>query len=156
MTQTSKLRESIDRHRSQGRGRKAFWILVLGVSLVAAVGSVRGFGHERGGSQHAYRVDRLLDHLDATDTQRARITALVDERAPELVELATRREALRGRIVEVLAAEELTVTNIETLQQEVREQSAQLAERTIEITFEIASELTPEQRTELIERWTRR
>jgi Spy/CpxP family protein refolding chaperone len=168
MSQKAKWKETIDRHRAQGRGRKAFWILVLGVVLV--VGSVHVFGHGRGKPQYdrhgfsteaspeefADRVDRLLNHLDATDAQRARITALLEGLAPELVELAARRDALRDQIVAALAAEELTISSIETLQQEVREQSAQLAERTIEIMFEIASELTLEQRTEIIERWERR
>jgi Spy/CpxP family protein refolding chaperone len=98
----------------------------------------------------------MLDHLDVTDIQRARITALVDERSPELVELSAQREALRDQIVAALAAEELTPIRTENLQAQVSEQSAQLAERTLEIAFEIAAELTPDQRTELIERWERR
>jgi Spy/CpxP family protein refolding chaperone len=161
-------KERIGRHRAQGRGRKAFWVLVLGAALIAGIGLVQGFGHERAGSPQRHfataaspeqitdRVDQMLDHLDVTDIQRARITALVDELAPELVELAAQRETLRDQIVAALTAEELTPIRTEDLQEQVSEQSAQLAERTLEIAFEIAAELTPDQRTELIERWERR
>jgi len=162
-------KERIDRHRAQGRGRKVFWVLVLGAVLIAGVGFVKGFGHDRARPQDgrhfataaspeqlADRIDHLLDHLDATDTQRARIIDLVDELAPELVELAAQRDALSDQIVSALAAEELTATRTENLQKQVSEQSAQLAERTLEIAFEIATELTPEQRTELFELWERR
>jgi len=169
MEPKAKWKERIDRHRARGRDRKAFWILVLGAALIAAVGLVHGFGNDRARPQHgghfataaspeqlADRVDQLLDHLDATDAQRGRITALVDELAPELVELAAQRDALSDQIVSALAAEELTATRTESLRKQVGEQSAQLAERTLEIAFDIATELTPEQRTELIERWERR
>lgn len=162
-------KERIARHRAQGRGRKVFWVLVLGAVLIAGVGLVKGFGHERAGSPHdrhfataaspeqiADRVDRMFDQLDATDAQRARITARVNELTPELVELAAQRDALRDQIVAALAAEELTPSRTETLQKQVSEQSAQLAERALEITFEIAAELTPEQRAEFIERWDQR
>jgi len=85
MTQRAKWRETIARHRAEGRGRKAFWILVLVATLIAFLVSVQGFGHDRGRPQHARhgfaaevspeefsdRVDQLLDHLDATDTQLA-------------------------------------------------------------------------------------
>ena len=94
-------KETIARHRVQGRGRKVFWVLVLGAVLIAGVGLVKGFGHERAGSPHdrhfataaspeqiADRVDRMLDHLDATEAQRARITARVNELTPEIVEQA--------------------------------------------------------------------
>jgi Spy/CpxP family protein refolding chaperone len=169
MRPNAKWKERIDRHRARGRGRRAFWVLVLGAALIAGIGLVQGFGHERAGSQHgrhfataaspeqiADRVDQMLDHLDVTDIQRERITALVDELSPELVELSAQREALRDQIVAALAAKELTPIRTENLKKQVSEQSGQLAERTLEIAFEIASELTPEQRTELIERWERR
>ena len=96
MSQKAKWKETIDRHRAQGRGRKAFWGLVLGATLIAGIGLVQGFGHERAGSPHgrhfataaspeqiAERVDRMLDHLDATAAQRGRITARVNELTPE-------------------------------------------------------------------------
>jgi Spy/CpxP family protein refolding chaperone len=162
-------KETIARHRTQGRGRKVFWVLVLGAVLIAGVGVVQGFGHDRAGSRHgrdlatlappeqlADRIDHLLDRLDATDVQRARINALVDELTPELVELAAQRDALRDQVVAALAADELTSSRTETLQKEVSEQSAQLAQRALVITFEIAAELTPEQRAELTERWEQR
>jgi Spy/CpxP family protein refolding chaperone len=152
-------KERIARHRAQGRGRKAFWVLVLTAALIAGVGLVKGFGHERSAAspeQIADRVDRMLDHLDVTDAQRARITARVNELAPELVELAAQRDALRDQVVAALATEELTLSHAEALQKQVSEQSAQLAKRALEITFEIAAELTPEQRAEFIERWEQR
>jgi Spy/CpxP family protein refolding chaperone len=160
----------MDLHRAQGRGRRAFWILAAGVILLAVIWSAQGFGHDRAGSRHgrhgfaiaespeelAAQVDRWLEHLDATGAQRERITALVDELAPELVELTAEGQALRGQIVEALAAEEPSAARIASLQEDVREWSGRLAERAMEITFEIAAELTPEQRAELIERWEKR
>ena len=162
-------KDRVARHRAEGRGRRVFWLLVLAAALIAAVGLAKGFGPQRTGSQHGQhfvdiqspeqitgRVDQMLDTLDVTDAQRERITTRVDAVAPELVELAAQRNALRDRIVAALADEQLTVSRIETLQTQVEEQSAQLARRALEIIFEIAAELTPQQRNALIEQWDRR
>jgi len=157
-------KETITSHRARGRGRKFFGTLVLGAVVIAGVGLARGVGGERGGSPYGHhceaaasperiadRVDQMLDHLDVTDTQRARIEGLVDDLAPEIAELAARRNELRDRVVSALAAEELTDARIESLQREVGERTARLAERAVEITFQVAAELTPEQRARLVE-----
>jgi len=169
MTRKEELKETIARHRAQGRGRKAFWALALGAALIAGVGLVQGFGADRARPRHgrhfaaeasaeqlADRVDQMLDYLDASEIQRLRIAALVESFTPELVEIEAQRDALREQIVSALAAEDLTAARVDDLQKQVGEQSAQLAERAVEIAFEIAAELTPEQRAEIIEHWDRR
>jgi len=75
MKPKAKWKERIDRHRAQGQGRKVFWVLVLGAVLIAGVGLVKGFGHDRARPQDgrhfataaspeqlADRIDHLLDH----------------------------------------------------------------------------------------------
>lgn len=84
-------------------------------------------------------------------------TAIADgESIPELAELSARRDALGERVLSALAERELTAERIEALKEQVVEESARLSERAVEIAFEIASELTPAQRAELLEHRGRR
>lgn len=122
---------------------------------------MNGFAHDGTRARHgrhsatatsSERIDGPLDRLDATDAQRKRIAEL----APELARLAARRDALSEQVVSALAAEDLTAARIEALKRQITEQGARLASRALDVVFEIAAELTPEQRAELIERWERR
>ncbi len=156
--------------RERGRGRRLFWGMVLIITVASFMAVANGFGrdHGRSGSGRVHGstfenpgelregLERVLDHLDATDEQRTALRTLVDELSPELAALADGKEAIRNRLVAALSAEIVDTEDFAA----ARAEGTALAERavgmTIDATLRLAQILTPEQRAELVEYWSKR
>lgn len=140
--------------------------LVAAGALVALTGFRGGCGgHHRGGRDPAQvaafvtdRVDDVLDDLDATPDQRARIHAVKEEM------LAAGRKARerRGATHETLLSEWRSATpdraRLHALVDERMEELRALAHEAVDAGAEVHAVLTPEQREKLArkaERWHR-
>ena len=158
--------------RERGRGRKLFWGIVLVFAIVSLVSVAHGFGRERGrshfggGSTHGATFEnpaelreglsRALHYLEVTDEQEAAVKTLVDELSPELVALADGKNAIRDRLVAALSAETVNPADFAAARVEGTAIAERAVELTIDATLRLAQILTPEQRAELVEHWSKR
>ena len=162
-------RKTIGTHRKNGRGRKAFWITAVLAGLVVAwfawdgrparAHGMRGHaGFDRQGSAEevAERLDRMLDHLDATGPQKEQVAAIIADLVRELEALHGEKQALFVEISKAMTSEQ---PDREALAR-ARSKTVNLATRAVEQTFDALAELslvlTPEQRAEIVEHWTER
>ena len=110
------------------------------------VGGMTMFG---GSPRH---LDSMLDGLDATDVQRARIKQIA---AAAAVDLKVRRDADRGlreKGMQLFTASNVDAAAAESLRQQMSEQHDQASKRTLQAMLDVANVLTPEQRYKLGER----
>jgi Spy/CpxP family protein refolding chaperone len=148
--------ERIDKqkHRQQGRGRKAFWvILTLGVVLIL-IAAARSPRRERGESHHGFaRHGELsaegieeflaadgwwLEKAGIEEAQRQQIAALLEESLPRIEALAAERDLLFQGLTEVL------------------ELGNRAVGESFDLVLALAEVLTHEQRQELIQHWSGR
>lgn len=102
------------------------------------------------------RVDHVLDDVDATADQKARIKAALARAKPELKALLDERVRLRQAAHTALAAERVDPGEVERLRAEtvkLAERGSALLSRTL---TEVAQVLQPAQRRELLEHWKHR
>lgn len=151
--------------RERGRGRKAFWIVVVAAGLLTmihySVGSMR---HHHNGRHTVHslpavmermvkKADRALTKVNATPEQRARVNEIIDGLVPDIIGLQKEREELKIRIVKTLERGDIPPDAFE----QARVSSVNLADkainRSIEAIIAISAVLTPDQRKELLKEW---
>lgn len=150
-------------HRERGRGRKLFWGALLIVGAVILTGAfARGGRHHRSVAELPAEelfarmhqaTDWALNTVNATEEQRIRIKAILDELAPELVTFGSERQVLRSRFTKAVQADQVSPDEVEG----IRIASLNLAERAINrslaMLLEVSEILTPEQRKDLAHAW---
>jgi Spy/CpxP family protein refolding chaperone len=145
---------------------------VAGIGLVAATGgefgrgmgghgwSQDGHGWGRGGpGMHAsmgrgfgeYRLERMLDGLDATPEQAEKIRAIVDAARDDLMPALDGMRGTREKVAEMLAAPTIDRAAAETLRAERMAAVDQASRRMTAAILDAAEVLTPEQRAKLVE-----
>jgi Spy/CpxP family protein refolding chaperone len=154
--------------RRRGRwGRKLFFVFfVAGLSsLPFAIAHAAGHGcHGWGPPQSADEVrdrvgraeDRLLDKVDATDEQRARVAGVLDGLAPDLFRFHTEGREVHEDLKSALLAAD--APGVEAARVDALALVDAASRRVAGAAVEIAGVLTPEQRQELAklgERWHR-
>ena len=142
--------------RPRGVGRKIFCSAMLVAAVLLVSGFVVGNSQYRARWDHAQLregVHWVLSGLDATDTQRTKINAILDDLAPNMVELQGESQALRARFSKALEADQINPNELAA----IKATSISLAERAlsqgIDATVSISAVLTPEQRRKLSEAW---
>ena len=168
----STLKDTIEDHRTTGRGRKATWI-ALGVAALAVViwsGSrvtgqeqntrhSRLWGNPRGEHTPIDLARELREHsfwlarAGFAPAHTERLAALLDQRSPVFEAFESERLALTSRIVEVLAAPELDTAEVVTLRDEAKQLAADVVDASVDLVIDVAQDLTPEQRADLIRHW---
>lgn len=150
-------------HRERGRGRKLFWgaLLIVGVLILTGALARGGRHHRRVAelppeelfARMHQATDWALNTVDATDEQRTRIKAILDELAPDLVTFGSERQALRIRFTKAVQADQVSPDEVE----EIRIASLNLAERAInrslDLLLKVSEVFTPEQRKDLAHAW---
>jgi Spy/CpxP family protein refolding chaperone len=135
-------------------------LFVLGTTLVvttqvdAAGWFHRGRDHDRGLDRILERtefgVDWMLHRVDATDEQSAAIQKIVAASVTDFYALREAHSGTRERVALLLTAETLDAAAIEAFRQEQIAAVATFSAEFTEMVTAVASELTLEQRRELL------
>lgn len=124
-------------------------VLALGALAVTGVVQANGFrGHGFGG----FGLERALKSVDTTKEQRQRIWAIVDAARTEIRPMISDLDDRRDRLAALVRAETLDRAAIETLRKEALATADAVSARALDAFIQAAEVLTPEQRTELLEK----
>lgn len=93
-----------------------------------------------------HRADFILDKLDATDDQRAKVEAIVDKAAPELFKLSTHGTKVRRQIQTALAAATIDRAAVDRARVELDALASQATDLGMNTLVAMAEVLTPAQR----------
>jgi periplasmic protein CpxP/Spy len=160
-TQTeSTMNQTIRPSRSRLRRRLlgGLAVLVAGGALSLSVAQAHGFGGGGGpdgmfggggGGFMAFKVERMLDRVGATDGQKAQIKAIWVGLRPQFKATHEQHAKLRQQITQVMTAPTIDPAAAEKL----RQQSVQLMDKTSSVIthglVETARVLTPDQRKQI-------
>jgi Spy/CpxP family protein refolding chaperone len=129
--------------------------LVIGVLSVSAA-QARGFGGGGFGGGMGFRMQKVLEKVNATDAQREQIKGIWEGLRPQLKATHEQHAALRKQLTQAMTAPTIDPAAIEKL----RQQSVQLMDKSSTIMtrgfVESAKVLTPEQRKQVAEELEKR
>lgn len=131
-------------------------LVALLAAPLAMAGMHRGMGHgfgppspERMAEHASFMMDRMADHVDADEAQRAELERIVDEAVAELTEVhaqgAEVRDALREAVVGGADAAE-----VEALRQEAIGQADAVSQVMLGRVLAVRDVLTPEQWSKVV------
>ena len=117
-----------------------------------------GGGMMMGGSPERMgrMVDRMLDHLDATDAQRSQIKQIVQGAAADLKSQRDAHKALRQQGMQIFTAPNVDANAAEALRQQMMAQHDQVSRRMTQAMVDISRVLTPEQKAKIAEHLQKR
>ena len=106
-------------HR-RGRARRFFFFggllaLFAGLAAIPALAHGGGRCHMSGADGVGFFADHLLDRVDATDDQRAKVDALVEEAGPKIDALREESQGLRRELVTTLLSDDPDPAAIEAI-----------------------------------------
>ncbi len=150
--------------------------LALAAALLVGLGGVAGFGigahkassffwhamapgkltPEETAAMVERKVNRVLSHVDATDEQKAKVTAIAKATVTDLTKLGFTPGEGRSKFLQLFRADKVEPDAIEALRAEQSTKWGAATKRIAQAVTEAAQVLTPEQRRELTERWYRR
>jgi Spy/CpxP family protein refolding chaperone len=154
---------SLTQPRLRGRGRQAFWVVVLiggAVALVSYLSGCTGHArHQRGfvaedGPQNIHKgTEWALQNVDATQEQREKVGAILQELDADLVRWQEERQALKNRFVLALQGEQVNPEQLAKLKSDSGTLVDRALSRTVEVVLKVSEVLTPEQRKKLVANW---
>ena len=150
--------------------------LALTAALLVGLGGVAGFGigahkassffwhamapgkltPEETAAMVERKVNHVLSHVDATDEQKAKVTAIAKATVTDLTKLGFTPGEGRTKFLQLIRADKVEPDAIEALRAEQSTKWDAATKRIAQAVAEAAQVLTPEQRRELTERWYRR
>ena len=141
--------------------KRRFWrgAFLGAVVPLAATGCHRGHhdGSEADMREHAHDVAELvLEHVDASTEQEARIEQILDSLVPDLVALRPERQALVAELQEVLGAPDVDPVKVEEIRKKALALADRASARAAQALSEAAQVLDQGQRAKLIRHWQRR
>jgi periplasmic protein CpxP/Spy len=147
------------------RPRRA--LLILAGALVAgsaiAAGAVRaeslddaGGGGPGGPGMHGRRIEKILDHVNATPAQRAQIRAAWDGLRPQIKGLRQQHHAVRKQMLTALTAPTINTSEVERLRQQATGLHEKMSALVTQGMVATAQALTPEQRKQAQEEMAKR
>lgn len=168
--ENSQVNLSRKEYRERGRGRKILGTVALIAGVLLLFTLLDGYGSQRGrwfhGDRHGAELslkewqertnkgaEWVLDHVDASEEQKAQVKVILDDLASEVATLQGERAALVENFKQALEEDAIGQDELEPL----RTASVRLAERAIGLTTDgllaIVEILTPEQRRQLVKAW---
>lgn len=145
--------------------RRGPWRFLLILPLTAVIGAgvawaggFGGGGHCREGGEWSAEeardhvgmfADRVLDRVDATDTQKDQIDSVLDKAVPQLHSYKTEGRALKTDFREALSEDQIDRAELERIRQEGLDLADRASATAMDTLVQIATVLTPEQRQEL-------
>ena len=152
--------------KSPGRNRRPRWILAtIAGALVLVVGgmtwsAVAHSGKSWDGDRFErfveWKIDDMLDEVDASDDQRERVRAIATAAIADMGEFREFKREGRQALVEALTQETVDREALETLRQNKLETADRASQRLLTALADAAEVLTPAQRAELVEEWESR
>jgi len=148
--------ETPDTHTATARPRRRSWLLLIPALAVLGIaggayttaqaqtaettdaGPAGGFG--------ARRLERLLDKVGATASQRGQIEAIWNGLRPQLKSFHQQHEAIRQQIGAALGASTINPATIETLRKQAMGVADQMSSTFTQGLVQTAQVLTPAQR----------
>ena len=153
---------NMEEHREVGRGRKAFWVvtgLVVFALIVSAGCSRRGRdtrGFFTGQIANGEGIERLLDGLDVSPTQRVRLIPVAERFQSRILELRAEQGTLRTQLLAAFENREFESERVARLRNAAVELSDSAITDALEAAVDVWEVLTPEQRAEVLKHWDRR
>ena len=168
-------KDTIQRHRSRGRGRKATWVALAVTALIAAVWTVSPLaGREQvsrrgrhgaavdGGRSFAELGAELREHR--VWLERAGLTALqadalidrLDRSGPIFDALRSEQADLMARMGVALAAPVVSSVELSMLRNDFTRLASTAIDESFVLLNDVAADLTPEQREDLLRFWEAR
>jgi Spy/CpxP family protein refolding chaperone len=158
------------------RPQRRWGRLLLAAALIFGLGGVAGFGigahkasaffwHAMGpgkltpeetAAMVERKVNHVLSHVDATEEQKAKVSAIAKAAAADLAKLGFPPREGRAKFLALIRADKIEPEAIEALRVDQSAKWDAASKRIAQAVSEAAAVLTPEQRRELTERWARR
>ena len=145
--------------------RRGFWaLLVVPVLLAAGIFAARAYANEAfgfgpggfgGGSPEQHkafmekRLDKMLDHLKATDSQRTAIKAIFERMAAEMRPVHEQHKGLHDQLLAALTADNVDRAAVENLRKQIPTLVDQASQVFTKALLDASQVLTPEQRQAL-------
>ena len=152
--------------KSPGHKRRPRWILMtIAGALVLVVGGMtwsavahsgKSWDGERFERFVEWKIDDMLDEVDASDDQRERVRAIATAAIADMGEFRDFKREGRQALVEALTQETVDREALETLRQNKLETADRASQRLLTALADAADVLTPTQRAELVEEWESR
>ena len=134
----------------------ALVLVVAGTAISTGGYSKRYWGEERFDRFVEWKIDGMLDEVDATDDQRERVQAIVTATLADLEGARDLKREMRQDLVAVFTAETIDRGELEALRLRKLETVDSMSLRVLTGLADAAEVLTPAQRAELAEEWTAR
>jgi Spy/CpxP family protein refolding chaperone len=145
----------------QERGRRFFFsaLLVVGTVLLLSAFSHSGnretTGHFGPGSGRFIthldgKLSKVLDHLDATGSQREQAEAILADLEEYSDHFDAARKDLSSRLIEALAQKDIDVESFASIRIEMLELTDEASAKLFDALYDLSELLTPGQRAELL------
>ena len=148
------------------RRTRTRWILmgIAGALVFAIAGtalSTGGYSKWRGGGHDfdryvEWRIDGMLDEVEASDAQRDQVQDIAKAAMADLGEFRALKREGRQDLIAALSKETVDRAELETLRQRKLETVDNMSQRMLTALADAADVLTPAQRKELVENWKSR
>ena len=144
------------------RPRRALLILagaiVAGSAISAAAVRAESLDDAGGGGpgMHGRRIEKILDHVNATPAQRAQIRAAWDGLRPQIKGLRQQHHAVRKQMLAALTAPTINTSEVERLRQQATGLHDKMSALVTQGMVATAQALTPEQRRQAQEAMAKR
>ena len=100
-----------------------------------------------------WKIDDMLDEVDATDEQRGQVRAITTAALADMEEFRDFKREIRQDLIAAFSKETVDRTELELLRQRKMETADRASQRLLTALADAAEVLTPAQRTELAEEW---
>jgi Spy/CpxP family protein refolding chaperone len=145
-------------------GRRGLWaLLIVPVLLTAGICGARayadeafGLGHGMGGNPEQHkafmekRLDKMLDNVKATDSQRTAIKAIFERMFTEMQPVHQQHKALHDQIAAAFTAPTVDRAAVENLRKQIPTLVDQASQVFTKALLDASQVLTPEQRQTLV------
>ena len=155
-----------DTRTGAGRKPRARWILmgIAGLLAVAVAGttwsavaySERSWDGDRFERHVEWKIEHMLDEVDASDDQREKVSAIATSVLADMEEFRDLGREGRQALVAALTADTIDRDALEALRQSKIETADRASRRLLTALADAAEVLTPVQRAELAAEWTPR
>jgi Spy/CpxP family protein refolding chaperone len=139
-------------------------LILLGSILLSSSFAEAGFGHRQRWSGHGgpadpeaarehaeHAADWVLRYVDASDEQRAQVSAIIARSVDDLFGLANTHREHRDAMLELFRSPEIDRVELDRLRRAELELADGASQTLLDALVEAAEVLTPEQRAELME-----
>ena len=134
----------------------ALVLVIAGTAISTGGYSKRYWGEERFDRFVEWKIDGMLDEVDATDDQRERVQAIVTATLTDLEGARDLKREMRRNLVAAFTAETIDRGELEVLRLRKLETVDGMSRRVLTGLADAAEVLTPAQRAALAEEWSAR